>query len=74
MKKKGVIDRFEGEWAIVEMDDGQFIDIPMETLPPDAKEGNVIYIDEDGRISILAEETLERRKRVQDLMDKLFQD
>ena len=34
MKKKGVIDRFEGEWAIVEMDDGQFIDIPMETLPP----------------------------------------
>jgi len=74
MKKKGVIDRFEGDWAIVELEDGQFIDIPSETLPPNAQEGNVIYIDKDGKVLIAVEETLERRKRVEDLMNKLFQD
>ena len=74
MEKKGVIDRFEGDWAIVEMDDGEFIEIELDTLPSNAEEGSVIYIYEDGRILLATQETHDRRKKVQDLMDKLFQD
>lgn len=74
MKKKGIIDRFEGEWAIVEMDDGEFLDIPVETLPPEAEEGNVIYIDSDGKVIVSIQETYQRRKKIQDLMNKLFED
>lgn len=74
MGKKGIIDRFEGRWAVVEMDSGKFVDIPIETLPSDAKEGSVISVDEDGKVSLLVQETLDRRKKVQDLMDNLFLD
>ena len=74
MVKKGMIDRFEKVWAVVEMEDGEFIEISIETLPPDAREGSVIYIDDEGKVSVSIEETNERRKRIQALMDKLFED
>ena len=50
MGKKGVIDRFEGDWAVVEMDSGEFLDMPKDTLPPNAVEGSVIAVDSKGRL------------------------
>ena len=36
-----IVDRFENEYAIVELDNGEFIDIPKKVLPPDASEGSI---------------------------------
>ena len=41
---KGIIDRFEGEFAVVETDGG-FVNVPKAKLPAEAKEGAVIDLD-----------------------------
>lgn len=74
MCTKGAIDRFEGDWAVVELENGEIVDMPMGVLPPDVEEGSIIYIDEDGRINVSLQETDEQSNRVRKLMDKLFED
>lgn len=68
--RKGIIDRFEGEYAIVEID-GDFERIEMKKLPSNAKEGDVIIINPIS-ISIDQDETLKRRIKIKKLMDGLF--
>ena len=73
MYRKGTIDRFEGDWAVVELEDREFVDISID-LYPDAKEGSVILIDGDGKVIASAQETDEQRERINELMDRLFED
>ena len=61
------VDRIEDEFLVVELEDGNIVDIPKE-LVPDAKEGDVIDI------YINKEETENRKKEVKKLMDDLFND
>ncbi len=67
---RGIIDRFEGDFAVTETEEGMK-DIPRSSLPPEAKEGSVIEITED---SIILDEktTEERTKRIRTMMDELF--
>ena len=46
---KLIIDRFEGDFAVVELPNGQMIDCPKVLLPDNAKEGSIlnITVDED---------------------------
>jgi hypothetical protein len=74
MSKKGIIDRFEEDWAVVELGNGEFVDVPMHILPPDAMEGSMILIEENHKITVLTEETCKQRDKVRNLMDKLFED
>ena len=62
---KVVIDRFEGDFAVVELPDKTFINVPSK-LFDSAKEGDVfqIIIDE--------EETVLNKKSIEDLVNKLF--
>ena len=39
-----IVDRFEGELAIIELENGEFIDLPKKILPNNANEGSVINI------------------------------
>jgi hypothetical protein len=64
---KVIIDRFEGEYAIVELPDQTFIDVP-RVLFGNAKEGDVINIIIDSG------ETNIRKKRVDDLFKSLLSD
>lgn len=64
---KVIIDRFEGEYAVVEIETGKCINIP-KILLPNAKEGDVIKIEIDN------EETKQRKKHIQDLMNSVFED
>lgn len=64
---KVIIDRFEGEYAIVELEIGKFVSIP-KILVPNAKEGDVITI------SIDVEETKNRKEHIQKLVDSVFED
>ena len=70
--KKGIIDRFEGELAVVEFDD-EMKDIPKSKLPKEANVGDVLIFDGD-KITISKEETNKLKKEIDDLMDELFED
>lgn len=63
-----IIDRFEGDFALVEIDDDSIIKLPKKALPKGAKEGDVISI------KINKEETKNRKENIGKLMDSLFVD
>lgn len=71
MMKKGVIDRFEGDIAVVEFEDKTHEDIPKEKLPPGAREGDVLIIEKDS-IKLDKKETKRLRDEIESLMDELF--
>lgn len=62
-----IIDRFEGDFAVVELSDGKFINVPKELLSF-AKEGDVVDI------LVNVTKTSERKKEVDDLINELFKD
>ena len=64
---KVTIDRFEGAFAVVELPDKTFINVPKQ-LFSEAEESDVIDITIDKN------ETNERKKRISGLMDDLFRD
>ena len=63
---KYIIDRFEGDFAIVELSGETFVNIPKAAIPSEAKEGSVIdvTVDEDS--------TASRTKKINNLMGDLF--
>lgn len=63
-----IIDRFEGEYAVCELEDLRMVNIPKEALPHDAKEGDRI------QVTIDTEGTTDRKKNITKLMDDLFVD
>ena len=64
---KVIIDRFEQDYAIVEINIGEFAKISKKLLPQ-AKEGDVIKINIDSNA------TQKRKKDVKSLVDNLFED
>ncbi|MBE6729820.1 MAG: DUF3006 domain-containing protein [Ruminococcaceae bacterium] len=62
---KVIIDRFEGEYAVVEIEKGHFVDIPA-CLLVGANEGDVVSIN------IEKEETEDRKVKIENLMNDLF--
>jgi hypothetical protein len=64
---RSIIDRFEGNFAIVELPDRTFINIPKIVLPEGAVEGDVVEIKID------KEETKAREVRIKDLSDELWE-
>ena len=63
-----IVDRFEGNIAVVELENGQMINCPKTLLPPNAKEGSIINITVDENA------TSEKLQRVTERMNKLFKD
>lgn len=70
--KKGIIDRFEGNIAVVEFDD-EIKDIPKSKLPKEVNVGDVLLFDGD-KMTIDKNETKKLKKEIEDLMDELFED
>lgn len=65
---KGIIDRFEGDFAVCEID-GQMKNLPRALFPEDAKEGDVFLID--NKVIILKEETDGRKMSAGNLFNRL---
>ena len=65
------IDRFEGEIAVCEQDNGEILNIEKSRLPENAKEGDVLDIDDD-MITIDHDETEQRKEQIKKLVDDLF--
>jgi hydrogenase maturation factor len=72
MMERGVIDRFEGELAVIEFGD-KARDISRSLLPINAKAGDSVVIDEDGSIRVDQADTKKRMKEIDELMDELFE-
>ena len=69
---KGIIDRFEEEYAVVELSDGSFKEIKRIYLPMEIREGDCINII-DTQITLDLEESKKRRDRIKNLMEDLFE-
>lgn len=68
---KGVVDRIEGKFLVVELEDGNMLDIPVEKAS-NAKEGDVILIEGDS-IRVDAEDTKRRSENIKKLFDELLE-
>jgi transcription elongation factor len=44
---KYIIDRFEDNFAVVEINSQKFVNIPKEAIPQEAKEGDIIDVRVD---------------------------
>ena len=65
---KYTIDRFEDNFAVVELNNQKFINIPKEAIPKEAKEGDIISVQID------KEETVARKNHIQKLMNDVWAD
>ncbi len=68
-----VIDRFEGKYAVCEDEKQRLFTIAVEKLPPDAGEGSVLLISEEGKLLLDAGETARRRKRIAEKQRGIFE-
>lgn len=68
---KVIIDRFEGNYAVCEKENGKMIDIRKDCLPKEAKEGDVLDIKGD-KIIIDVNETERRKKEIEELTKDLW--
>lgn len=59
------IDRFEGKFAVVELPDGSFANLPRALVPAGAGEGGVLKIEYD------AAETARRQREAQALFHEV---
>ena len=59
--KELIIDRFEEGYVVCETPEGQFDTLPRKNLPPEAEEGSVLLVQDDGTITVDIEKTLRRR-------------
>lgn len=69
---RGIIDQIEEEWVIVEIN-GETRDFKRAVFPKEAKVGDIVDI-QDNKVKILKDETEQRRKEIEDLMDELWED
>ncbi|NLX71414.1 MAG: DUF3006 domain-containing protein [Clostridiales bacterium] len=66
-----IIDRFEGDYAVCEDENMNMVNIEKTKLPEDAREGFVLIV-QGGRIKIDYDETAERKKRIKEKMDSIW--
>lgn len=69
---KVIIDRFEGIYAVCEKENRTMMDIKQINLPSEAKEGDVLSID-NNIITIDIEETKKRRREIEKLTEDLWE-
>lgn len=65
---RGVIDRMEGDYAVIVLDDGQQLLWAKDQLPSQVKEGVVVTLS----LRIDWEETTKRLSRISGVLDALF--
>lgn len=65
---KYTIDRFEGNFAVVELEDKKFVNVPREAVPAEAKEGDIILtvVDNKG--------TAEQKHKIEEMMKTMWID
>lgn len=65
-EKQLIIDRFEGDWAVIEYGEITF-DVPKELLPANAKAGDVLVL----KIAVDETTTESRKEAIDELFNRL---
>jgi len=73
MSLKVVIDRFEGGFAVCETQDRKMMNIEKNRIPEDAREGDTLFVSEEGKITVCKEETKNSKERILKLMNDLWE-
>lgn len=69
---KYIIDRFEGDYAVVEDENKLMMDVHLKDLPKEVKEGDVLVkIGESYSVDL--GETERRKKTIEELVDDLWE-
>lgn len=68
-----IVDRIEGTLVVCEREDKTMIDLEKALFPKEIKAGDVVCL-EDGRYRICIEETQNRTKKIQAMMNSLWED
>lgn len=63
-----IIDKFEGKYAIVELENKNIVNMPRVLIPNDAAEGDCLYIEVDKEYTKL------RKEQIRKLMDDVWAD
>ena len=71
--KKFTVDRIEGDRAVLECEDGTFVDMELSALPKNLHEGDVIRFDANS-CYLSEEETAHRHQKMKKQLEKLFAD
>lgn len=61
-----IVDRIEGDYAIVEIEKGNMSNLPLD-LVPNVKEGDIVTI------TINKDKTEDRKKNIEELMNSVFE-
>lgn len=69
---RAIIDRFEGQFAVMEFQDG-YKNIPRQMLPPEAREGDILVLQDEHWI-IAPEATRKRKEKIERLAKELWED
>ncbi|OCA90164.1 DUF3006 domain-containing protein [Pradoshia sp. D12] len=67
-----IVNRIEGNLAVCEKTDKSMVDVELSKLPVDVREGDIL-IEKDGNYKLDLTQTERRKKRVQDLLEDLFE-
>lgn len=68
----GIIDRFEEDYVVIEIEDGSMLNISKLEVPKEAKEGDALVIKLD--ISIDYDKTKKLKKEIEDLTKDLWEE
>lgn len=68
-----VVDRLEGDMAVLVADDRSKLDVPLAQLPEGTREGACLTRRANGSWAPAPAEETKRRQRIQAKMDNLFQ-
>ena len=69
---KAIVDRFEGNIAVLEIENRKIINVERSKLPFNVREGDVLEISGD-IVTIDINETKSRKKGIRKLMDELWE-
>ena len=72
MKKRAIVDRFEGAFIVIEDDNGKHLNIPRENAPAMIGEGMVVWYEDDRILQIDETETARREYDMQARFERLL--
>ena len=72
MKKTATVDRFEGDYVVLESDTEGMINIPRENAPAMVGEGMIVYYEDDRILEIDHEETARREYEMRRRFERLL--
>lgn len=70
---KGIVDRFESDFVVIEFDGGRTEDVPRDQVSREVTPGDVVEL-RDGIWQPNRSETEERRNKIKKLESELFED